>query len=145
MNFTISRNDFYRVLQKVINVIPSKSTVDILYSVLLIAEENTLKIIATDLEITQIAWASCNVSEQGSIAVPGKLLLDIIREMPENELNFKADSNHKILIESTFGEYKISGQNKSEFPSVPLVESEHKIQLKNSMLKHMIAKSLQSL
>jgi DNA polymerase-3 subunit beta len=142
MNFTVSRNDFYRVLQKVINVIPSKSTVDILYSVLLIAEENNLKIIATDLEITQIAWTSCNVSEQGSIAVPGKLLLDIIREMPENELNFKADSNHKILIESTFGEYKISGQNKNEFPSVPLVESEHKIELKNSMLKHMIEKTI---
>ena len=70
MNFTISRNDFYRVLQKVINVVPSKSTVDILYSVLVIVEENQLKIIATDLEITQIAWASCSVSETGSVVVP---------------------------------------------------------------------------
>lgn len=142
MNFTISRNDFYRVLQKVINVIPSKSTVDILYSVLLIAEENQLKIIATDLEITQIAWSSCTVNESGTVAVPGKLLLDIIREMPENDLTFQVDSNFKILIESTFGEYKISGQNKNEFPSVPLVESEQKIQLKNNVLKHMIEKTI---
>ncbi len=142
MNFTISRNDFYRVLQKVINVIPNKSTVDILYSVLLIAEEDHLKIIATDLEITQIAWASCSVTEQGSIAVPGKLLLDIIREMPENDLTFKIDSNLKIYIESTFGKYKLSGQNKNEFPSVPLVETEHKIELKNTVLKHMIEKTI---
>lgn len=142
MNFSISRNDFYRVLQKVINVIPSKSTMDILYSVLLIAEEDQLKIIATDMEITQIAWASCNITEQGSIAVPGKLLLDIIREMPDNELTFKADASFKILIESTFGEYKISGQNKTDFPSVPLVESEQNIQLKNDVLKRMIEKTI---
>ncbi len=142
MKFTISRNDFYRVLQKVINVIPSKSTVDILYSVLVIAEENQLKIIATDLEITQIAWASCNVTEEGSIAVPGKLLLDIIREMPEIDLSFKVDSNYKILIESTLGQYKISGENKNEFPSVPLVESDHRIELKNNVLKRMIEKTI---
>jgi len=142
MKFTISRNDFYRVLQKVINVIPSKSTVDILYSVLLITEDDHLKIIATDLEITQIAWASCRVSEQGAIAVPGKLLLDIIREMPEIDLAFTVDSNYKILIESTLGKYKISGQNKNEFPSVPLVESDNSIELKNSVLKRMIEKTI---
>ena len=37
MNFTVSRNDLYKALQKIINVIPSKSTIEILYNVLLIA------------------------------------------------------------------------------------------------------------
>ena len=83
MKFNVSRNDLYRILQKVINVIPSKSTMDILYNILIIAEDGELKVIATDLEITQIAWTECSVSRNGSIAVPGKLLIDIIREMPE--------------------------------------------------------------
>jgi len=73
MNFTVSRSDFYKSLQKVINVIPAKSTVDILYNVLLITEHNTLKIIATDLEITQITWTTCRVEQEGSITVPGNL------------------------------------------------------------------------
>lgn len=142
MKFTVSRNSFYSTLQKVIHVIPAKSTVDILYNVLIIAEQNKLQIIATDLEITQVAWTECNVETEGSVTVPGKLLLDIIREMPELEITFNADENFKILIESPLGEYKLSGQNKKEYPSVPLVESDQKISLENSVLKRMIEKTL---
>jgi DNA polymerase-3 subunit beta len=142
MEFTISRNNFYHTLQKVINVIPAKSTVDILYNVLLIAEENQLRIIATDLEITQISWSECKVVQEGSVTVPGKLLLDIIREMPDIELNFKVDNILKITIESEFGEYKLSGQSKNEYPSVPLVDSEEKLSLQNGLLKRMIEKTI---
>ena len=142
MEFTISRNNFYHTLQKVINVIPAKSTVDILYNVLLIAEENQLRIIATDLEITQIAWSECKVIKEGSITVPGKLLLDIIREMPDIELNFAVDNNLKIIIKSELGEYKLSGQSKNEYPSVPLVDSEDKLALENVLLKRMIEKTI---
>ena len=142
MNFTISRVDFYKSLQKVINVIPAKSTVDILYNVLLITEDNSLRIIATDLEITQITWTTCTVEQEGSITVPGKLLLDILREMPDIDIKFTTDSNFKITIESSIGEYKLSGQPKNEFPSVPLVESDQKIQLKNDVFKRMIEKTI---
>lgn len=142
MDFTVSRNNFYKCLQTVINVIPVKSTVDILYNILIIVEDNKLKIIATDLEITQIAWAKCEIEQEGAIIVPGKLLLDIIREMPEIELNFSADSNFKILIKSSFGEYKLSGQGQNEYPSVPIVESDQKISLDNRVFKRMIEKTL---
>jgi len=142
MHFSVSRVDFYKSLQKVINVIPAKSTVDILYNVLLIAETNTLKIIATDLEITQITWTNCTIEKEGAITVPGKLLLDILREMPDIDLQFSADANSKIFIVSEIGEYKLSGQPKTEFPSVPLVESEQSIQLKNDILKRMIERTI---
>jgi len=142
MNFTVSRNDFHRILQKVINVIPTKSTMDILYDVLIIAENDMLKVIATDLEITQIAWTGCNVEQEGSIAVPGKLLMDIIRELPEIDLDFTADENLKILIRTAQGEYKISGQSKNEFPSVPLVESDQNVKMENNTLKRMIEKTI---
>ena len=142
MNFTVSRVDFYKSLQKIINVIPTKSTVDILYNVLLITEDSSLKIIATDLEITQITWTQCTVEQEGSITVPGKLLLDILREMPDIDIKFTTDSNFKIVIESSLGEYKLSGQPKNEFPSVPIVESDQKIQLKNDMFKRMIEKTI---
>jgi DNA polymerase-3 subunit beta len=142
MLFKVSRNDFFKCLQKVINVIPSKSTTDIVYNVLITADNGELKIIATDLEITQIAWTQCEVVDSGSITVPGKLLMDIIREMPEIPLEFEADSKLKIMIKSSFGEYKLSGQSKNEFPSVPIVESEQIIQVNNSTLKRMIEKTI---
>ena len=142
MNFTVSRNELYKALQKIINVIPSKSTIEILYNVLLIAEESKIKIIATDLEITQIAWCDCKINETGSIALPGKLLSDILREMPDTELDFIIDSNLKIDIKSTFGEYKLSGQNKNDFPNIPVIEQEQNISIKKNDFKRMIEKTI---
>jgi DNA polymerase-3 subunit beta len=142
MNFTVSRDNIYKALQKIINVIPSKTTIDILYNVLINTEDNNLKIIATDLEITQLSWCECEIKEPGSIVLPGKLLADILREMPNTELNFKSDSDSKIVIDSSFGEYKISGQNKNDFPNVPSLESEEMIEIKNDYLRRMIEKTL---
>ena len=71
---------------------------------LLLIEENKLKIMATDLEITHICWCDCKIIESGGIAIPGKLLLDIIREMPESELTFTTDDNFKIELKSSLGE-----------------------------------------
>ena len=142
MNISVSRDNLYKALQKVINVIPSKTTIDILYNVLLNTEDSKLKIVATDLEITQISWCNCKVKENGSIVLPGKLLADILREMPDTELTFEVDSNFKISLKSAFGEYKISGQNVNDYPSIPSLETEETIELKNQYLKRMIEKTM---
>ena len=142
MNITVSRDGLFKALQKIINVIPSKTTIDILYNILLNIEDSKLKIVATDLEITQISWCDCKVEESGSIVLPGKLLMDILREMPDTELTFKVDSNFKISLESKFGEYKISGQNVNDYPSIPALETEETIKIKNQYLKRMIEKTM---
>lgn len=142
MDFSILRGDLYKALQKVTNVIPAKTTIEILYNVLLFTEDSTLKIIATDLEITQISWCKCKVKEEGAIAIPGKLLIDILREMPDTELNFKIDNTFKIELKSSFGEYKLSGQNKNDFPSIPALDTEETVKIKNTAFKRMIEKTL---
>jgi DNA polymerase-3 subunit beta len=142
MNFTVSRTSLFKALQKVINVIPSKTTIDILYNILMNTEDGKLRIIATDLEITQISWCECRVEESGSIVLPGKLLMDILREMPDTDLTFQIDKNLKISLSSKFGTYKISGQNVNDYPSAPTLETEESIKIKNEYLKRMIEKTL---
>lgn len=142
MKFSISRDNIFKALQKVINVIPSKSTVEILYNVLISSKDNKLSITATDLEITQIAWTDCETSEEGDITVPGKLLLDIIRELPNVDIIFTTDDKHKVLIKSDLGEYKLSGENKNEFPSIPVVDSDLQVEIENNTFKLMIEKTI---
>ncbi len=142
MNITVSRDNLFRALQKVITVIPNKTTIEILYNVLLKTEDGKLKIIATDLEITQIAWCDCVISEEGAVVLPGKLLADILREMANTDLILKSDANSKINLDSSFGQYKISGQNVNDFPSIPSLEVEEKIEIQNGYLKRMIEKTI---
>jgi len=142
MNFTVSRDNLFKALQKIVNVIPSKTTIDILYNILLNIEDSKLKIVATDLEITQISWCDSKVEEKGSIVLPGKLLMDILREMPDTQLNFKVDNNFKIGMSSDFGEYKISGQNINDYPKIPSLETEETLKIKKQYLKRMIEKTM---
>ncbi|RLD17089.1 DNA polymerase III subunit beta [candidate division KSB1 bacterium] len=142
MEFTIARSDFLKSLQRVVNVIPAKTTQDILYNVLLIAENNQLRIIATDLDIAQIAWASAKTDVDGAVAIQGKLLLDILREMPDIDLHVSVDSNLRVTIKTDSGEYKLSGQTRTEFPSIPVVETDQSITLSNAKLKRMIEKTI---
>ena len=142
MNISVSRDTLYKSLQKIINVIPSKTTIDILYNVLLKTEDSILKLIATDLEITQISWCTCDVTEGGSVVLPGKLLADILREMPDTQLNLKSESDSRIILDSSFGQYKISGQDVNDFPNIPLLETEEKVEIKNEYFKHMIEKTI---
>ena len=130
MQFTIERSEFLKALQRVINVIPAKSPKEILYNVLLIAEDGSLKIIATDLDITQISWTKAQVVEEGAVAVLGKLLLDILREMPEIQLKFHVEENYRVSIETSMGHYKLMGEPRMEFPSVPIVEKEKSITIR---------------
>ncbi len=142
MKFFVQRDTFFKALQKVINVIPTKSTVEILYNILLSAKDNKLFITATDLEITQISWRDCEIEKEGEITIPGKLLLDIIRELPNLKIDFNTNEDNKILIKSDMGEYKLSGESKNEYPSTPTLESEKKVELDNTKLKKMIEKTI---
>ena len=142
MNFKINRDSFFKSLQKIINVLPSKSTVEILYNILITTKENKLSITATDLEITQITWTDCETIEDGEITIPGKLLLDIIRELPGIPLEFLSDSNNKVLIKSELGEYKLSGESKDEYPSSPQVDDSLSVNIDGKVLKEMIEKTV---
>ncbi len=142
MKIQISRTNLFKTLQKIINVIPSKSTTDIVYNILLIAENNILKLIATDLEITQVSWINCTTETNGSVTIPGKILMDIVRELPEGNIIFSSDERSKIEIKSDSGVYKLSGQPVHEFPSVPLIETNNTILIDGKQFKKMIEKTI---
>jgi len=142
MKIQISRTNLFKTLQKIINIIPTKSTTDIVYNILLISENNILKLIATDLEITQVSWVNCLTETNGSVTIPGKLLMDIVRELPEGNINLYSDERSKIEISSDSGIYKLSGQPVHEFPSVPLIETDKSVNIEGKQLKKMIEKTI---
>ena len=47
-----------------------------------------------------------------------------LSKMPNTKLTLKTEDNSKINLQSSFGEYKIAGQNVNDFPSVPSLEKE---------------------
>ncbi len=143
MKFTIMRDEIYNALQKVVNVIPQRTTFMMTQNVLLFTEDNLLKLVATDLEITLLSWASASIVEEGSIALPGRLLTEIVRELPNIELTFESDSSYRMRITSEFGHYKIAGVNPAEFPQIPdLGEGLKQISLSNEVFRRILENTI---
>ncbi len=142
MHFTVSKSVLQKGLQKVVGVIPSKTTIPILENILLELQDKTLKITGTDLEICISTEVTVNGSFDGSCAVPARSLNDILRELPDVPIEIKYEDENKVTIKTSNGLYRLGSQPKEEFPSIVLEESEGQIDVEAEDLSRMINKTI---
>ncbi|MFN0203675.1 MAG: DNA polymerase III subunit beta [Bacteroidia bacterium] len=121
MNFIVSSAVLARHLSKVSGAIPSRAMPPIIANFLFEVGNNVLTISTTNLESSM--QTRLEVESRGETikaAVPPKILLDIIKALPEQPLTFNIDEEtFAIEISSDNGNYKISGENGENFPTIP--------------------------
>ena len=142
MRFSVQRNDLFKGLQKVSSVVPSRSLLPILGNILFSAQNNSLTLSATDLEISITTQIPIKGKENGNIAIPSRIINEIIKELPESELEIITDDKNKIQLKSNQGVYKISGEKDEEFPKLPSVDKKNEIIINDELHKRMIDISL---
>jgi len=142
MNFTVSKKEFFDALQKVIGVVPPKTTISILTCILLDLRNGKLSLTGTDLEISITTTLEVNSSEEGSVAIPAKILVEIVRELPDVPLNIFSDADNKVTIKTEKGEYKLSTQPKEDFPQISVEEGELSFQMDSGLLGRMAEQTM---
>jgi DNA polymerase III subunit beta len=143
MKFTVVSGDILKSLGKIIGVVPAKSTMPILENILFELKGKKLTISATDLELHSSVIVEVNGSEDGSITVPAKRLMDTIRALPDTSLVFHADAeSNKITMITETGEYNITGVGGDEFPKYPKIEGNKSLLIDTSILKSAIQKTI---
>lgn len=128
MKFVVSSIELLNHLQAVSRVISSKNTLPILDNVLFTLKDKQLELTASDLESTLVTSMPLeNVSEEGSIAVPARLLVDTLKEFPDQPLTFDVNTDTlSIVISSENGQFTIVGQNGGDFPQIPQIKEDDK-------------------
>ncbi|MFW5822852.1 MAG: DNA polymerase III subunit beta [Tangfeifania sp.] len=146
MKFVVSSTDLLSHLSAISKVISSKSTMPILDNFLFLLSETELTITASDLESTLITSMELDNTEgEGTIAVPAKLLIDTLKEFPEQPLTFQVDDeNFGIEIFSENGKFSIVGQSGEDFPELPQVneDSATSVNVSHKVLQKGIEKTL---
>lgn len=146
MKFVVSSTDLLSHLSAISKVISSKSTMPILDNFLFQLSEAELTITASDLESTLITSMELDNTEgEGTVAVPAKLLIDTLKEFPEQPLTFQInEETFGIEIFSDNGKFSIVGQDGEDFPEVPEVdeESASSVNVSHAVLQHGIEKTL---
>ena len=145
MKFNVSSTKLFAQLQAVSKVIAPKNSLQILEDVLFELEGNVLTMTASDGETTiRTSIDVENAEGQGKVASGAKLLLETLKEFPEQPLTFlNDDQNFSINITSANGTYSFVGANGNEYPEMPLEgEQVGRIELPAELLLDAINKTL---
>lgn len=118
MKFTIPQSALYQALQRMISIIPLKTTIPILTNILFDLRGNRLQLTGTDLEVSIITGLEVIGEEDGSAAFPAKRLFDLVRELPDIPLRLEAEANNRLTIKTEKGNYKIAGESSDEYPHI---------------------------
>ncbi|MGE0090359.1 MAG: DNA polymerase III subunit beta [Bacteroidales bacterium] len=146
MKFVISSTALLSHLQAISRVISNKNTLPILDNFLFKLGKKELIITASDLETTLITTIQLeNVTDEGSIAIPARILTDTLKEFPDQPLTFDINSDtFGVTITTENGKYNIVGQNGDDFPQLPTIKKDLKnsIQLPANVLLSGITKTI---
>lgn len=142
MKIKCNREMLSDAINKVSRAVALRSTIAALEGIYFRTEESSLYICGYNLELGMSTKVLANVYEEGSIVLSSKLFCDIVRRMPGDELEITCNENLITTIRSSDAEYSIIGISASDFPELPVIESERRISLPQGMLKSMIAQTI---
>ena len=116
MKFIVSSSVLLKHLQQIHGVINANTVLPILEDFLFEIEAGTLRVVASDLETMMRVDVEIKSEEQGRICIPAKILMDTLKNLPDQPLAFNIDANYAIEITSDSGKYKVMGENPDNFP-----------------------------
>lgn len=141
MKLQTQRDDLLSALQAVIGVVERRQTMPILSNLLLKAENDSLSVTATDLELELVTRIPVSVTQPGSITVPARKLLDICRGLPESaEIQIELDEQ-RVRIVSGHSRFVLSTLPAAEFPFLDEIEGGDSVSLPQSTLKRLLERT----
>lgn len=142
MKFIVSSSELLKHLQQISGVIGSNSVVPLLQDFLFTIDQNTLTIVATDLETTLKVTMEIEAKEAGQVCIPARILLDSLKNIADQPLTFTIDKSFAVEITSDNGKYKVMGENPEDFPSAPSTTDAITITLPSNVILSAITKCL---
>ena len=122
MKFIVSSSQLLKQLQHIAGVINANTVLPILEDFLFEVEKNRLTVVATDLETVMRIQLDIEAKDSGKVCIPSKILLDSLKNLPDQPLTFNIDKNFGIEITSDNGKYKVMGENPDNFPKEPAAD-----------------------
>src|SRR5689334_18017313 len=122
MKFIASSSSLLKQLQHIGGVINANTVLPILEDFLFEVEKNKLTVVATDLETVMRVQMDVESQENSRVCIPAKILIDSLKNIPDQPLTFTIDKNFGVEITSDNGKYKVMGENPDNFPKEPAAD-----------------------
>ena len=120
LRITVAKDELASKLAIVARGVSTRTAVLVLGGIQLRAEEGSLHLAATDMEISLRATAEAQVSGEGTTVVPGRLLLDIARSLPDSEVTIEhRPEEATVVVTSGTASYRLHTYSAEDFPRLP--------------------------
>jgi DNA polymerase-3 subunit beta len=120
LKLTSPRDELIRQISIVSRAASTRTTVQVLAGILLRADAGRLHLAATDMELSLRTSLEANVDTEGAVVVPGKLLVELARLLPGDEVSIEHRQGEGVVeVVSGSATYRIHTYNAEDFPRLP--------------------------
>jgi DNA polymerase III subunit beta len=124
LQITLSRDELASKLAVVARAVSNRTTVLVLGGIQLQAADGRLQLAATDMELSLRSTLDARIVDEGTVVVPGRLLLDIARSLPDTEVSIEHKPDEAVaVVTSGSATYRLHTYSAEDFPRLPDVES----------------------
>jgi len=118
MNVTCDRESLLRHLQVAGRGVSTRSSIQVLAGIQIAARGDELHLAATDMELSVRTRLAADVSTEGVVVAPGKLLVDIVRHLGGETVQLTLKDG-RLIIESDGSNYELNTFDADDFPQLP--------------------------
>lgn len=143
MKFIVSTGALLKQVSLIDGVVSTNTVLPILEDFLFDIKKGILTVFSTDLETSMSTTLEVEAREEGKIAIPARMLMNILKTLPDQPLTFSIDEqSYGIEITSDNGKYKLTGENGDDYPRIPVAEDIKDIKISSVVLRNAINKCL---
>jgi DNA polymerase-3 subunit beta len=143
MKILINKNVLLENLTVVSKAVATRATMPILECILIKAQDTSVRVYGNDLELGIVsADMEATVDVPGSIAIEAKMLLEIVRKMPDLYIRIETDKAHVICLNSGRAEFKVLGFDGEEFPLPDTQHADEVYEVNAADFKEMIHQTI---
>ena len=140
IKFRVTKEKILDGLQRVQNVVSTRTTLPILSNTLVQAGTNGLSLTTTDLDVAVRCVVEAEVAKAGGTTLPARKLFAILRELAAADIEVEVDDKHAASIRCGTSFYKIMGLPEEEFPRFPQTEGKS-LKIEQQALRDMLRKT----
>ena len=144
MKFVVEKDKLLKAVNSVAKAVAVRTTTPILEGILIQTNDNNdIKLTCYDQELgIEYIIKDCDVKEQGAIVVNATMFGEIIRKLPDADINIEVNNKNLLVIECESSLYKLATMNADEYPELPEFTVENTVSIEQNTLKDMITKTI---
>ncbi len=145
MKILCQKSDLLNGLSIVSKAVPGKTTMPILECILIDSTKGDIRLTANDMELGIETVIDGQILDKGIVALDARILLDIVRKLPDSVVTIDSDEDFKTLITCEKSNFTILGKSGDEFSYLPKIEKNTPIIISQLSLKDIIRQTIFSI